>query len=360
MVGEMAHDASNSPVTVVIKAASQKYDDQTIHCFMGWTVEKLKRHLSEVYPSRPNPKDQRLVYAGKLLQDPMALKDVFREQREFHMLHLVCTSHTPPTSPLPSKTKKNPADGGSSAEPVSAQGSEHAVAQGGHSEPNQHPGPVHNHPPHGPTPQGWGQYLGQAGVPLYPLYTPGSLLWWQQVYAWQYYTHYQMWIASTSRIATPSSRAVPMGEEQNVVPDNIAGEVPNEEEVNRDWMDWVYTGSRAVILLSIVYFYSSFSRFLMVTGAMLLLYLHQVGWLPFNLEHELQNLGEPANQEEREAEPRNELQEMERVMDEGGGIEEQTEDPHAGVHASFLSSAWSFITTFFSSLIPEGLPNAAN
>lgn len=51
------------------------------------------------------------------------------------------------------------------------------------------------------------------------------------------------------------------------------GEVLNEEELNRDWLDWVYTLSRAVILLSIVYFYSSFSRFVMVMMAMLVLYL---------------------------------------------------------------------------------------
>lgn len=51
------------------------------------------------------------------------------------------------------------------------------------------------------------------------------------------------------------------------------GEVLNEEDLNRDWLDWVYTVSRAVVLLSIVYFYSSFSRFVMVMMAMLVLYL---------------------------------------------------------------------------------------
>lgn len=51
------------------------------------------------------------------------------------------------------------------------------------------------------------------------------------------------------------------------------GEIMNEEDLNRDWLDWVYTLSRAMILLSIVYFYSSFSRFVMVMMAMLVLYL---------------------------------------------------------------------------------------
>lgn len=43
----------DSPVTLVIKAPNQKYEDQTINCFLNWTVEKLKSHISSVYPSKP-------------------------------------------------------------------------------------------------------------------------------------------------------------------------------------------------------------------------------------------------------------------------------------------------------------------
>lgn len=59
------------------------------------------------------------------------------------------------------------------------------------------------------------------------------------------------------------------------------GEVLNEEELNWDWLDWVYTVSRAAVLLTIVYFYSSFSRFLMVMMVMLVLYLWVWTCLPF-------------------------------------------------------------------------------
>lgn len=41
------------PVTLVIRAPNQKYGDQTINCCQTWTVEKLKAHLSDVYPSKP-------------------------------------------------------------------------------------------------------------------------------------------------------------------------------------------------------------------------------------------------------------------------------------------------------------------
>lgn len=43
----------DSPVTLVIRAPNQKYGDQTINCYQNWTVEKLKAHLSDVYPSKP-------------------------------------------------------------------------------------------------------------------------------------------------------------------------------------------------------------------------------------------------------------------------------------------------------------------
>lgn len=86
--------------------------------------------------------------------------------------------------------------------------------------------------------------------------------------------------------APPNEPAAPMGpnpapnpapEErpanQNLQMNAQGGAMLNEDEINRDWLDWLYTISRAAILLSIVYFYSSFGRFVMVIGAMLLVYL---------------------------------------------------------------------------------------
>lgn len=41
------------PVTLIVKAPNQQIEDQTIKCELSWTINKLKQHLSEVYPSRP-------------------------------------------------------------------------------------------------------------------------------------------------------------------------------------------------------------------------------------------------------------------------------------------------------------------
>ena len=49
----MDQSVVDHPVTLIIKAPNQKYTDQTINCFLDWTVGKLKSHLSKVYPSKP-------------------------------------------------------------------------------------------------------------------------------------------------------------------------------------------------------------------------------------------------------------------------------------------------------------------
>ncbi|KAJ8273181.1 hypothetical protein GJAV_G00098580 [Gymnothorax javanicus] len=389
----------DSPVTLVIKAPNQKYDDQTINCFLHWTVEKLKTHLSKVYPSKPSSKDQRLVYSGRLLQDHLRLRDVLRKQDEYHMVHLVCACQTPPGSPQPVSgigpsgtpiTAPTSADSlgvpssptGSPSPPTSAQGSTDGL--------RLRAGPAHNYAYNPAVMQGplGAQVPVQQGLPVgfpgYPMYSTMQLLRWQQMYAQHYYMQYQAAVASSAqtlhhdRPSTPNVSPAP----QPILPNNPVqeerlpnanvqmnaqgGAVLNEDELNRDWLDWVYTVSRAAVLLGIVYYYSSFSRFVMVMGAMLLLYLHQAGWFPFRPEFDQQNLGGGANPEELEAEPHREIQEMERIMDEGleegeeTSGEEGSEGPNNGPQPGFLSSAWSFIMTFFTSLIPEGPPHAAN
>ncbi|XP_020495893.1 homocysteine-responsive endoplasmic reticulum-resident ubiquitin-like domain member 2 protein [Labrus bergylta] len=373
-------------VTLVIRAPNQKYNDQTINCCQNWTVEKLKAHLSDVYPSKPSSKDQRLVYSGKLLLDHFTLKDVLRKQDEYHMLHLVCASRTPPSSPKPPRSHSNKPQESSSgptppqnstgsftgqqSRPYPAESLDGLRQRTGHF-PDLHMYPQFMH--------SWNQYPPQTfpatNTPAY--YNPMTLMWWQQLYAQQYYMHYHLLAASSQHLLPeqPSpqfNQHDPLAQlpqrnrrgNPEVQMNAQGGEIMNEEELNRDWLDWVYTFARTAILLSVVYFYSSFSRFVMVMMAMLVLYLHQAGWFPFNLENEL--FPDRANQDEMEAELHNlDLQEMEGLMDDGSDDdgesgEEGVDDPNSGPHTGFLSSTWSFIITFFMSLIPEGPQNAAN
>lgn len=350
----MDDPSTQSPVTLVIRAPNQRISDQTLICFLDWSVEKLKKHISNVYPSKPLPSEQRLVYSGGLLQDHQQLGDVLRQQDEYHMLHLVCAPRHPPTpttEPAPlnadstDSTPSVPSANQDTLNPGTA-GDPGGLRFRGGSGAEAAVWSVHTAPP--------------AGFPPHAV----QMLWWQRMYAQQYYMQYHAAMAASQAPPTPRHsitqapaaplNPVPEEEPANEIPQMNAqgGLLQNEEELNRDWLDWLYTVARAAMLLSVVYFYSSFSRFVMVIGAMLLLYLHQVGWFPFRAD---QN---PAAPEQPPAEDRNrEIQEMERVMDDGiedaeGGDDVSEEMvPH---QQSFFSSTWSFISTFFTSLVPDG------
>uniref|UniRef100_A0A0B8RUP0 Homocysteine-responsive endoplasmic reticulum-resident ubiquitin-like domain member 2 protein n=1 Tax=Philothamnus irregularis TaxID=1899461 RepID=A0A0B8RUP0_9SAUR len=402
----METPVSGAPVTLIIKAPNQKYTDQTISCFPDWTVGRLKCHLSKVYPSKPSTKDQRLVYSGRLLPDHLQLKDILRKQDEYHMVHLVCSSRTPPNSPKPDTIRESHESSASSNSLSSehlgstapspsqetvytaitnSEGVRHRnLAQTQSNQMQSHP---FSYILQGVDNQFPGQGI-STGFPVYPTFSPLQMLWWQQMYARQYYMQYQAAVSAQATLS-PESTSPPVPEpsssdhapaneapaapnvapqenrpiNQNVQMNAQGGPVINEEDFNRDWLDWIYTFSRAAILLSIVYFYSSFSRFVMVMGAMLLVYLHQAGWFPFRQEEIQQPAANNADINHDDQNVNNAgLEEMERLMDEG--IEEDSGedigDVNAEQHPGFMASAWSFITTFFTSLIPEGPPQVGN
>jgi hypothetical protein len=58
-----------------------------------------------------------------------------------------------------------------------------------------------------------------------------------------------------------------------VIIDADGAEEEEEGRGNRDWLDWFYTMSRVMVLSSIVYFYSSPLRFVLVTFLGFVLYL---------------------------------------------------------------------------------------
>ncbi|XP_038666307.1 homocysteine-responsive endoplasmic reticulum-resident ubiquitin-like domain member 2 protein isoform X2 [Scyliorhinus canicula] len=366
---------------------------------------------------RESTKDQRLVYSGKLLPDHLQLKDIFRKQDEYHMVHLVCSSRTPPGSPTSSYQGN-----GTSATNSGTMSSENSSTTTASSSPSQEAiirstsrsstgirhrnfsqVPLNHAQSHGLQHVMQGHGVGQVpiqpgipgGFPVYSMYSPQHVLWWQQMYARQYYMQYQAAARLSASASTqPSSpaasepvnpqpnrpdeaQAVPIADvpenrpiNQNIQMNAQGGPVLNEEDLNHDWLDWMYTVSRAGILLSIVYFYSSFSRFVMVMGAILLVYLHQAGWFPFR--HDAQNR-RPANQpvefnQEGQEDNALEVQEMERLMDDDSGEsgesgesgDDTTESTAGSEPPGFMASAWSFITTFFTSLIPEGPPQVGN
>ncbi|XP_021168290.2 homocysteine-responsive endoplasmic reticulum-resident ubiquitin-like domain member 2 protein [Fundulus heteroclitus] len=332
----------------------------------------------------------------------------------------VCPSPSPSSSPMPHSPSNSSASDSSSSDSTSSSSSTSAPNLEGQSAssssvspsfPGTHDGLRYRgafpsyHPqtsPGGPHCPDAAQVPLQGGLPAsmppHPAYVPVQMLWWQQMYAHHYYMQYQAAVAasqppSTSPPPSPSSSPhqpaqpnepvqPPLGPNpaQDPLQENLpanpiqmnaqGGAVLNDDELNQDWLDWLYTVSRAGVLLSIVYFYSSFSRFIMVVGAMLLVYLHQAQWFPFRPERQDVRGEERAGAPPGEAQRQQDIQEIERLMDEGMEDDDSGDEGGGGngpralgaalPEPNILTVAWSFISTFFTSLIPEVRPQPAN
>ncbi|NWH25404.1 HERP1 protein, partial [Grus americana] len=237
------------------------------------------------------------------------------------------------------------------------------------------------------------QHPFQNVAPGFSAYTTYSMLqmsWLQQIYARQYYMQY---LASTAASADPSrarhSQDTPVAPvtppaplpdpfpaqnqpghqnaaaqvnavaNQNLRMNAQGGPLMEEEEEggNRDWLDWLYSATLFYVFVNIIYFYSSVSRFLLVMGGTVLMYLHHVGWLPFRRRpvqpfpgnvppHAAINQDQNNNLQEGNA---GRADEPEASPDEGGVLQELQQ-----ANPSFMSTAWVFFKTFFASLLPEG------
>jgi hypothetical protein len=326
-----------TPVTLVVKAANQKIADQTVECALDWTVKKLKQHLATVYPSKPVETQQRIIYSGQLLQDHLTLKDVLRQyepNQTVHTVHLVCS---------PTETSGNCANT-SSRDPELR----HRHVTTTHSAPNIDMPPVV-----------------QPGTN----YSPEQMYWIQHTYA-QYMAHYMHYYQSTlypqTYPAGPFAAVNPLGANVDVfnIPDDRmplgaaqgAGAAPqagpeivrmnaqggpvadddDDEMQERDWLDWTYVLLRFAILLCILYFYSSLGRIIATVALIICIYMFQVGW--FQIQR--------GNQQRRQQTPPANQQD---VTNEDAPQTPEDAEPQP----SCLMVVWTFVVSFFASLVPH-------
>ncbi|XP_036962702.1 homocysteine-responsive endoplasmic reticulum-resident ubiquitin-like domain member 1 protein [Acanthopagrus latus] len=423
-------DSEQKMITLFIKAPNQACEDQTVEgVCLNWTVKDLKTHLAAVYPTRPAVTDQRLIYAGKLLPDHLHIKDLLRQTDSIPTLHLVCAFRNPPQGHLGArpKTKQTEQPRPSSSSSTMQTPSTPELRQRRQTSPPAAaaPAPAHTHTPVSPsgTPS-WpaaaampgAAQMTQPAFPNYSLYSPQQLLWLQHVYARQYYMQYHAALAAAgtapSAPATTIGQYPPVPAHQVPVPAPLANQNPinnlpanqnpvqdgafinpgeanqnmrmnaqggpvmeDEDDVERDWLDWLYSFARFGVLLMIVYFNSNLSRFLLVMSTLLLMYLHTAGWFPFRRRVQVQapnHLQPPEVQHNHQNENRNPDPNPADEMGEG-----QRGDPAAAAdgsvgqspmtavlvpahRVSVMWTVWVFFKTFFSSLIPEVAQGVAN
>lgn len=403
--------AADLPVTLVIKAPNQRVGDQTVECMLGWTVKKLKQHLTNVYPSKPKEYHQKLIYSGKLLTDDLTLKEVLRQFEDGsnkHTVHLVCAAS--PQSSDHRRTTKDQSQSAlgagssrsSSSVNHSREGSDSSISETeglryrGHTttsasqSPSQSSSSAQFHQPQNVFsqypghPQGFGTYPGGVMPPEAAMmfsgspdssmvYSPEQYVWMQQMYA-QYMAQYMQYYQQGVYPTPPNTPATPITDEQ--VNQNVAdnqqeaamnavggADLDDDDEFGqRDWLDWVYTFCRFMVLVGIVYFYSNFTRFFLVFAFFFIVYLYQTGWFRFH-RHRRQA---PANQQQQQQEEEQNQQQENPQNNTDSQDNTESADPDTSTDTQspppepagpgVIKIIWTFFSTFFTSLIPQPPP----
>jgi len=334
--GGVADHGVATSMQVVVKAANQKYNDQTIQCQGTWTVKKLKAHLAEVYPCKPREHQQKIIFSGRLLQDHLVLKDVLRSFDPTcpTTVHLVCSpgvdskeaSPTPghgaaaPATTATTTTssgvrRRTTATTASTAANTGTGTTTTSVASNQVPSTHAQPPSAWQYPPNWNMEayNSWVQQYYNTAQPNSPqqqrsasVGPAGDYMNMYQQY-WQYYMYmqyaqYMHASSSTSPQNIPQAAAPttvvadevnapaavePRANANNEAPGAAAPpqavgaaggggamfEDDEDDGRNRDWLDWLYVGSRLGVLLSIIYFYSTVGRFMLVFGFCFLVYI---------------------------------------------------------------------------------------
>ncbi len=83
-------------VKLTVRTPSVCGKDLELEVSLEWSVGRLKEEIQRLFESHPRPEDQRLVYAGKLLDNHSTLDRVLRlgdsadDDVRSHTVHLVC------------------------------------------------------------------------------------------------------------------------------------------------------------------------------------------------------------------------------------------------------------------------------
>ncbi|XP_015112816.1 homocysteine-responsive endoplasmic reticulum-resident ubiquitin-like domain member 2 protein [Diachasma alloeum] len=352
---------SGETISLVVKAPDQQIRDQVVKCQLHWTVARLKEHLETVYPTKPKRCEQKVIFSGQLLGDSMVLQDVLPQHYNqnippdnTYIIHLVCTLKATTCQPLPScqvapSTVRTPDILTTSSSTVQ-------------------------------------QYYSQLNSQ--------QMAWMQQAYA-HYLTQYMhlmtaqgMQLQSTipyvqstnvrrsDAASGASNQAHSNANQDEENDDNHGGDqdgvdagvnpVNNnvgenrEPGLNRDWLDVFDVVARVVVLSSIIYFYSSPTRFLVVTFLGFAIYLIQGGFFrgqPIfpNDNGRAENDNNADNEGAQPADSihqRNQPSAAETPPQELRATNPNEDNGRPGAWAF----TWTFFSSFFASLIPEQPP----
>ncbi|XP_013777977.1 homocysteine-responsive endoplasmic reticulum-resident ubiquitin-like domain member 2 protein [Limulus polyphemus] len=358
---------------IIIRAPNQTVPDQKIECQPDWTVKDLKDHLSQVYPNKPKIQDQRLIYFGHLLQDHLSVKDILRPDAQTHVIHLICSQKDVVISQAPPKMTTT------SSQPISNSSSPSG---------NLNIGGLNHLPWADGLHQRFMPYVSNSvysspttfqSVPMSPEQAYQHFTTMHNLYA-QYMAQYFQNVHASSRTESQWSSSfheapvdlgmteqntgqpLPLAENMgmNAQARQVFEEQEEEELAHRDWLDYFYIFSRVFILFSFVFFYSSVERFFIIALLGVIMFLYKRGWFgqrrPVNHPREVNvdpGAGLPDDEENVERQAPRDISSVQNEREEV--TTEQDWESNQQLYSP-LATAVTFVSTFFSSMIPDQPP----
>lgn len=328
-------------VQLIIKSAAQNVEDFKLQCDLSWTIAQVKDQITSVYPTKPAREHQKLIHAGKLLPDHLPLKSILNQSQDLHIIHLVC----PPPNQASNKLYSN------NQKPVPEN-----TASPTYTVPPLNPSNIYpqaNQPLQPSTP------FTSNAPPVFPAGTPADAIH-QYLAMQQMYNQFMAQYLSQFNINVPPGqvpRTTPHVQQSAPPPAAPRPIVEDRPEGERwDFVDFLYACSRIIIFISIIVYYSSFSRIMAVCSLVFLLTL-------FAKMNQRRQDAQLANQRQRtEQNTRQEPQaENDNTPDTEVVNENASDDnlpvapnqPNAQSALSVPSLILSVVTSFFTSMIPN-------
>lgn len=311
-----------SCINIIIRSGSQQYSDLDIKIRLDSTVADLKEKIEREHPASPKASLQKLIYDGKILINQHQLNAIVKENDVvIHLVYVYDSYHQ-------------------TAEPARKQETS-----------------IRNRLSHVPVPD---------PIPILqeqPAYSQAYNAWMQQYHhQYSYYMQYYYDLANSNAGITFSPQSDAIQEDAAAVPDQLAPEpeqqVPNvdaalaaDDEEGQDWLDALFAFTRFLMMLSIIYFYSTTFRFAIAMALLLIVHLYQAGFFQVNRR---------APPPQRNQNNPQDLPEGP-VPDDNNNSETNPDNENvARPPPSLFATAVCFIRSFFSSLIPTGPPGVVN
>ena len=357
-------------VSLKIKSPSARYEDLEFSCDIGSTVAHVKTRIAEQFPTRPLVSAQKLVYSGKILKDADKLREFlrFEDNPTKFTFHLVCSvpqnkpspvAEQPTTATLPDGLRQRHGGGAGAGLGVSS------GAEGGEDMDQMM--------------RDFSTQYTEAMASLNNNPSEADMAAMQELYT-QYLSLYMQYVqaqafpqAATSSLQVPghvnlhqdAGPAVPEAEvgadggpnnpgpgPAMVMNAGAAAAGPIQDvggaagDRQRDILDWVYVMTRVMLLISVIYFHSSFLRLAFVAGLGFLVYLYQN-----RLRQPIRHQPPPPQPAQQQA-----AQDQDRNNTEDAAEESAAEEAEEIIIEEPSPSKFAVLVTFFTSLVSSIIP----